>query len=116
VAEKQKYWIADAEGVKAVVEGVEARNWWTQVQGWVPADEPAADERVWLQHNEHGGRQVFPAAAAPGWVSRGWLPSDPPVPEDKATAHWATEPEPPAPQTPVSTKPAADATSGKSKE
>jgi hypothetical protein len=112
-----KYWISDAEGVKAVVEGAEARDWWTKVQGYVLADEPVGDDRVWLQHAEHGGRQVFPALSVQGWMGRGWMPSDPPVPEDKATAHWATEPAAaPEPSAPAPTKPAADATSGKIKE
>jgi hypothetical protein len=114
---KSTYWIADVEGVKAVVEGAEARDWWVKVQGWSLAGEPTFEDRVWLQHNEHGGRQVFPAPSVAGWAARGWQPSDPPVPQDKATAHWALEPAvAPEPSAPASTKSAANATSGDKKE
>ena len=112
------YWIADHEGVKALVEGEDARDWWTKVHGWTVTGDPTAKARVWLQHAQHGGRQIFPALSVPGWAVRGWLPSDPPVPEDKATAHWALEVPAADPEPTVSTssKPAAKAAGGTSKE
>lgn len=118
MTEAKKYWIADAEGVKALVEGAEAHNLWTAGRGWTDTTEPVGQEWVWLQHDEHGGRAKYSAEAAPLHEGRGWLPSDPPEPENPAIAHWKTESAPVAapPQTTESTKPAAKATSGDKKE
>lgn len=119
MTEAKKYWIADSEGVKALVEDAEAHNLWTAGRGWTDTTEPTGQEWVWLRHDEHGGRAKFSAEAAPLWEGRGWLPSDPPEPENPAIAHWKTESAPaaaPAPQTNASTKPAANATSGDKKE
>jgi hypothetical protein len=82
MTEKQTYWIADVEGVKAVVEGADARDLWTRVRGWTATTEPAPGDRVWLRNETHDGRQVFAAAAAPHWAGLGWVPSDPPEPID----------------------------------
>jgi hypothetical protein len=58
---KQTYWIADPNGgAKALVEGVEERNRWTQVQGWAETDEPAAGEQVWVYNAETDGRTKLP--------------------------------------------------------
>lgn len=119
MTDKQKYWIADPEGVKAEVEGVDVRDSWTRLRGWTESTPPEGQEFVWLQNAEHGGKQKFSAQAVPLWAPRGWTPCPPPEPVDPATAHQKVA-EPvaaaAAPQTPVSTKPAADATSGKIKE
>lgn len=119
MTEAKKYWIADAEGVKAIVTGAEAHNLWTAGRGWTDTTEPTGQEWVWLQHDEHRGRAKFSAESAPLWEGRGWFPSDPPEPVNAATAHWQPEPAPvvaPAPQTTASIKPAATATSGDKKE
>jgi hypothetical protein len=118
MTEAKKYWVADAEGVKALVSGAEAHNLWTAGRGWTDTTEPAGQEFVWLQHNEHGGRGKFAAQAVPLWEGRGWLPSDPPEPENAATAHWPAEGAPveAKPQTTATMKPAANANSGDKKE
>jgi hypothetical protein len=117
MTEAKKYWIADQEGVKALVTGAEAHNLWTAALGWTDTTEPSGLDWVWLQHDEHRGRAKYSAEAAPLWEGRGWFPSDPPEPENLATAHWAPAPAAaPAPQTTATPKPAANATSGDKKE
>jgi hypothetical protein len=119
MTEAKKYWIADAEGVKALVSGAEAHNEWTAGRGWTDTTEPVGQEFVWLRHEEHGDAAKFTAESAPMWMARGWLPTEPPEPVNLATAHWTTDAAPaaaPAPQTTASTKPAANATSGDTKE
>ncbi len=37
-----------------------------------------ARERVWLQHEVHGGVQHFPVRSVPSWEKLGWKPCDPP--------------------------------------
>lgn len=79
---KQTYWLTSVDGVKASVDGADERDRWVRVHGWAVADEPAAGDLVWLQHETTGGRQVFAAAAAPQWEGLGWHPCAPPEPAD----------------------------------
>lgn len=118
MTEKQRYWIADLEGVKAEVEGVEARNYWTAIQGWSESTPPEGLDFVWLQNVEHGGKAKFVAQAVPLWEPRGWVPCEPPQVVDLATAHQSVEalPAMPQPSAPAPTKPAAPAVSGTTKE
>jgi hypothetical protein len=116
MTDKQKYWIADSEGVKALVVGADAHNYWTAGRRWTDTTEPAGQDWMWLQHNETGGRQKFPAEAAPLWEGRGWLPSDPPEPVNLATAHWPTATPVPATPTPAPADKPKTAVSGDKKE
>lgn len=73
-------WMKDAYGNKAHVPSDERDAW--VPRGWTEADEPAADERVWMEHGAHGGRALFPAGIAETWQALGWAPSPPPEPVD----------------------------------
>lgn len=82
---KQNYWIADSEGVKALVEGAEERNRWVQLQGWTEADEPQPGDRIWVHNSETDGRTVLPAdvmGEGSYWRGVGFTPSAPPEPLD----------------------------------
>lgn len=76
---KTKYWLADGYGGKALVEGADERDRWLPL-GWSESSEPQPGERVWLRHEEHGGRALFPAESVELWRQKGWQPSDPPEP------------------------------------
>ena len=81
---KQSYWISDPNsGAKALVEGAEDRNRWTQVQGWTETTEPVAGDRVWLYNASIDGRTVLGFEASQGhWKGIGWVPGAPPEPVD----------------------------------
>jgi hypothetical protein len=86
VSNKQTYWIADPNtGAKALVEGAEERNRWTQVQGWAEADEPVSGDLVWV-HNAHtDGRTTLPFDAigeGSYWKGVGFTPGAPSEPVD----------------------------------
>jgi hypothetical protein len=81
---KNTYWISDQDGTKALVEGVEERNFWVHVHGWSETTEPEGLEFVWLENDEHGGRAKFNAQAVPLWEPRGWHPSPPQEPVNLA--------------------------------
>jgi hypothetical protein len=116
MSEPKKYWMVDTEGVKALVVGKEALDFWS-TQGWSQTTDPQGQEFVWLQHDQHEGRAKFSAEAVPLWAFNGWHPSDPPAPVNLAVAHREVVEPPAAPQTPTpATKPAANATSGDKKE
>jgi hypothetical protein len=127
---KQSYWIADPNGgAKALVEGADERNRWTQVHGWAEADEPGPGDQVWVHNSKTDGRTVM-AADAIGtedggsyWRGVGFRPSAPaepvdltkdpalrdqpkPVPPSKSAAATADS---------TTTKPAAADTSSKEK-
>ncbi|MCX5066903.1 hypothetical protein OOJ91_13710 [Micromonospora lupini] len=76
---KTQYWMTDGYGVKALMVGVDERDRWTPL-GWSESDEPAAGDRVWMRHEEHGGRAQFAVEAAELWMQKGWQPSDPEPP------------------------------------
>lgn len=100
---KSTYWIADTEGVKALVEGAEARDEWTKVHGWSVVDEPGPTDQVHVVHADPAvgpGRLPYGALAA-GMDGLGWSagpPSAPydltkdPVLVDQASAAPAAEP------------------------
>jgi hypothetical protein len=116
---KSTYWIADLDGNKALVEGVDERDRWVKVHGWTESTEPGPRDFVWLRHDEHGGRQRFVAEAVPLWEVRGWRPAAPPEPENLAVPDAQAAPSEPAPakaSTSTTTKPAAKATSGNNEE
>jgi hypothetical protein len=105
--EPKKYWIADPEGVKAVVEGADALAEWTRVRGWVETTEPVGLEFQWIRNVDHGGKGVLNHAAVPDHEGRGWFPCGPPGYDDAPAAAPTSSPTP---------KPAANATSGDKKE
>lgn len=83
---KNNYWVADPNGgALALVEGVEERNRWTQIQGWSEASEPVSGDMVWAHNAETDGRTKLPAdSLAEGgyWRGVGFVPSAPPEPVD----------------------------------
>lgn len=103
---KNTYWIADAEGVKAVVTGADARDEWTKVRGWTETTEPVDQEFQWIRNVDHGGKGVMNHAAVLLHAGLGWVPSGP-------DGYDEAEPEPTSSPT---SKPAAKATSGDPKE
>lgn len=111
---KNKYWLHDATGVYAQVEGADQRDYWTRVQGWSEASEPGPTDQVHVQHDEAGrGRLPFGAIGG-GWDGLGWSVAAPPEPVDMTKDPVLVD-QPPALAEPV--KPAsAPASSGTSKE
>lgn len=83
---KNHYWISDPNGgAKALVEGVEARNTWTQVQGWTESDEPVSGDMVWAYNAEaevHGKLPHDTLGEGGYYRGVGWVPSAPPAPVD----------------------------------
>jgi hypothetical protein len=83
---KNSYWIVDPNGgAKALVEGAEERNRWTQVQGWDEADEPVPGDMVWAFNEAAGGHTKLPhdtLGEGGYWHGVGWRPSAPPEPVD----------------------------------
>lgn len=104
MTDSKKYWIADVEGVKAVVVGAEARDVWTKVHGWSETTEPVGQEFQWVRHTAHGGKGVMNHAAAVLHEGLGWVPSGPDGYEEPAAE--------PTPEPKVSPKPDKPATSG----
>lgn len=107
MTEKNEYWIADFEGVKARVVGAEARDHWVRVQGWSETTEPVGQERQWVRNEAHGGKGVLNHEAALLHEGLGWLPSGPP---------GYDEPEPAPAVEPKSSPSSKHAASGEKKE
>jgi hypothetical protein len=78
MTDKQQFWIADAEGAKAVVAGAEARDEWVHVRGWTEATEPVDGEFQYIRNVDHGGVGRMTHAAVALHKGLGWLPSGPP--------------------------------------
>ncbi|MFG1659083.1 hypothetical protein ACGFIY_21375 [Micromonospora chersina] len=114
---KTKYWMSDGYGAKALIEGADERDKWKPL-GWSEADEPAAGDRVWLRHEDHGGRALFPAESVDLWQQKGWQPSDPPQPINPFNAPQPADVVEAAPtaNTTTSPAPAGKAMSDKSRE
>jgi hypothetical protein len=112
MTQKQTYWIADAEGVKAKVEGTEARDEWTKVRGWSETTEPVGQEFQWIRNVDHGGKGVMNHEAALLHEGLGWVPSGPEGYDDEPVKDSPAAPAP----APATTKPAANANSGDKKE
>jgi len=98
MSSKNTYWVVDANGFYAQVEGADQRDLATRVHGWTAVDEPPPDAQVHVvnEHPEIGpGRLPYGALEGGGWAARGWKPGPPPglpaaeEPTDKAAS---TEP------------------------
>ncbi|MDT5023627.1 MAG: hypothetical protein QOE61_53 [Micromonosporaceae bacterium] len=109
MTEPKKYWIADIEGVKAVVEGADARDEWTRVRGWSETTEPVGQEFQWIRNVNHGGKGVMNHEAALLHEGLGWFPSGP-------AGYDEPSQDPLAAPAPASKKPAASAVGGDKKE
>ncbi|MEU4367554.1 hypothetical protein [Micromonospora chersina] len=120
MTEKKTYWLTDGYGAKALIEGAEQRDRWKPL-GWSETDEPEPGDRVWLRHEDHGGRALFPVESVALWQQKGWQPSDPPEPINPFNAAQPADvteaaPAAPAATTTTSPAPAGKATSDKSRE
>lgn len=86
---KTTYWLADAEGTLAPVEGAEARDYLTRVQGWTEAAEPQRHDFVWLHNPDNPElgrtRMTWEAAQLDAWAGRGWTPGIPAVAGDEVS-------------------------------
>lgn len=107
MTEAKKFWIADSEGVKAVVEGAEARDHWVRVRGWSETTEPTGYEFQWVRNASHGGKGVMNHEAAVLHEGLDWFPSGPDGYDEPSTDSPAEQP---------ASKSAAKATSGDKKE
>jgi hypothetical protein len=114
-----KYWIADPNGgALAVVEGVEARNTWTQVQGWTEADEPVSGSVVWAYNEDAEGHAKLPHDSLKEggyWHGVGWRPSAPPAPVDVTKDPALRDQPAPARATTTTATPAATGATTKEK-
>lgn len=111
---KNMYWIADADGTRALVEGADERDRWSRVHGWSEVSEPQPQDFVWLRNENPdlgAARMTYEAAQLDAWAARGWTPGAPPEPQNAAVAHWPTAQETAPAETPAS-KPTKSATSG----
>lgn len=80
MTEKQKYWLANADGDKALVEGREQRDRFVPL-GWSETTEPAGDEWVIARMDGIENPARFPAAAFRlVWEPRGWVAAPPAEP------------------------------------
>lgn len=82
MTEKQTYWLADADGRKAIVEGAADRDYWTKVQGWTETVEPGPTDIVYVVHEVVGRGQLAYGAVKDGWSELGWSYGGPPMPVD----------------------------------
>lgn len=111
---KTTYWMRDANGDVALIEGTDERDRWIP-HGLAVVDGPRATDRVWLRHDVTGLPALFPAAVMDVWAAKGWKPGTPPEPENllNASAELAHTPAPPVEPTAASAagtdKPAAAA-------
>jgi hypothetical protein len=108
---KSSYWIADAEGTRAVVEGADERDRWVRLRGWTESTEPDRQDFVWVRHEDPAlgaARMTWEAAQLDAWAGRGWTPGAPPEPAGATPAPVAEQPK--------SSPAKASATSGDSKE
>jgi hypothetical protein len=94
------YWIADATGAHALVEGDEQRDIWVHLRGWHLSGEPGPTDQVRVVNGDLFGCVPF-AALADGWADLGWAPGPPPEPVDltRDPAPIAPAVEPPKPKT-----------------
>jgi hypothetical protein len=109
---KQTYWLADPEGGLICVQGADERDRLAEL-GWAVADQPAGDQRVWLQHDQTGAYALFGHGALEAWHARGWQFATPPT-ESTDTGLAVALPEPgvaqdvPAPVAALIPEPPAD--------
>lgn len=113
---KSSYWITDADGVYARVEGADQRDLATRLHGWSVADEPGPEDQVHVVHENSDllpGRLPYGALQDEAWSGRGWTPG---LPADLASAlEVSTEQTAPAAEPVKPTKAAASA-AGEQKE
>ncbi|MEV4197014.1 hypothetical protein [Micromonospora globbae] len=107
-------WMTDGYGNKALMDGAETRDRWKPL-GWYEAEEPAGDDRVWMRHQDHGGRAQFPAGVMGLWQQKGWQPSDPPAPASPFNAATVADTADAAPADNIAPAPAGK-TTAKAKE
>lgn len=110
MSSKNTYWLADANGVYAQVEGADRRDEAVRQHGWTEAEEPPVDAQVHVVHEDPAigpGRLPYGALEGGAWAVRGWKPGPPPELAEP------TEQPAPAPEAAKTTK---SATSGDTKE
>jgi hypothetical protein len=118
---KNTYWISDPNGgAKALVEGVEERNRWTQINGWTESDEPVSGDMVWVFNPSTEGRAKLPAdslAEGSYWRGVGWTESAPAEPVDLTKDPALRDQEAPTRATPrAAATPTTSASADKSNE
>jgi hypothetical protein len=114
---KNSYWIADAEGNKALVEGAEARDVWTKVRGWSVTDEPGPTDQVHVVNaNPEIGAGRMPYAAVELHAGLGWSAGPPPEPYDLTKDPVLVDQAPASAAAPVATKSPAAASATNVKE
>jgi hypothetical protein len=116
---KQTYWIRDAEGAFALVEGADQRDTWTRVRGWRETAEPGPSDRVHIVHPEvgHGGPLPYEAIVGTAWAGLGWKPGPPPQPVDLTKdPRIVDQPDAPAAVEPVKPKTTAATAAADKKE
>lgn len=96
------YWIADAEGTRAVVTSAAERDRWLRHDDWTESTAPGRLDFVWMRHEDPSlgaVRMSWEAAQLDAWAGRGWTPGLPPEPvtENPAPADKVAEPVKPAP-------------------
>jgi hypothetical protein len=72
------HWLTGPEGTYARVEDAARREVFTGL-GWVEANEPARDGRVWLRHCATRAYAHFCAESLEGWHALGWEFAVPPI-------------------------------------
>ncbi len=77
----QKYWMRNAEGEYAQIDGAAERDRWIPL-GWSAVDEPADDRQVWMRADGIEMPARYPYGAREFWQGRGWTFSAPPEPVD----------------------------------
>ena len=114
---KSTYWIADTEGIKALVEGADARDEWIQVRGWAVADEPAPTDQVHVVNTnpEIGPGRLPYGSLAAGMDGLGWSAGPPPQPYDLTKDPVLVDQAPPVAE-PVKPKSPAAASATNTKE
>jgi hypothetical protein len=78
---KTMYWMRNASGEYAHVEGADARDRWIPF-GWAEGTEPGHMDQVWMRAEGIQEPARFPWGAREFWQSRGWTASEPPAPVD----------------------------------
>lgn len=121
MTEKHRYWLVNAEGENALVEGAAERDRFLPL-GWTETTEPVADE--WVMARMDGIEQParFPATAfREVWEPRGWKPAPPAEPVspfngDQPAAQTQAPAVPPLSAPSPTPKPTTAAAGGDTKE
>ncbi len=78
---KTTYWISNANGQHAQVEGVEERDKWTPL-GWTVEEHPPPGAFVYMNHDGIEEAALFAYEAMATWEQMGWTACSPPKPVD----------------------------------